>query len=214
MATAGPILIPYSSIVIYLNEIIKFRQTRRKREDEDTLVICCSEDSLLQQVENVYNSDPTEPDLTPTLEVIAHSINLNVVFVPSFLHLRAYISTIQPEPPGPPGLLAIWGLIAAHHDTSELSAQGIGRTAAAVIDAGLRSGKRVVLGEGWCERQDCNNEEIDRMNWIDAEVPILNATVKADGLDGGVSARTVAVRGVLGRWFVFGDMNMKISIVD
>lgn len=111
----------------------------------------------------------TNPLLTAPLYQVAVARHLRVVFVPTVSHLRAHLSVfspagskVSPPPPPPdagqkqhqhqyrhqhqrPPLLLVYGFLALHRDTSEWSAQGIGATAAALVDAGRRCGFRPVL---------------------------------------------------------------------
>jgi len=81
----------------------------------------------------------------------------------------------------------VWGVVAAHRGTSEFSAQAVGRTLAALVEAGRRGGV-VVAEEG--------------RRWWEGEVPVLNASVRQDSL-GVVAGRMAGLEGVVGRWFEF-----------
>lgn len=95
--------------------------------------------------------------------------------------------------------------MAAHKDTAEFSAQGIGRTIAAVVDGGLRAGMKILLGE---EAGELDNG---------VEVPLLNVTMRGEGniratpssvlgnkgKRGGaleIECRSIPLERVLGRW--------------
>ena len=152
------------------------------------------------------------------LETLLAASKIPVIFAPSLLHLRAYLSTIpaQDDDNGDGdnggdggGVLAVWGLIAAHRETSELSGQGLGQTVASAVDAGVRSGRRVLLGEPDCSREQEGDghdshgygDETDNGKIWEEELPLLNTTVNVGSLEGAVAGRTVAVGRVLGRWF-------------
>lgn len=190
---------------------------------------------------NHHNGSNNVPSLAK-LETLLAASKIPVIFAPSLLHLRAYLSTIPPQDDDDDdgndgddgglkggrgrgeggrggGILAVWGLIAAHRETSELSVQGLGQTVASVVDAGVRSGRRVILGEPDCSREQeqegdgddgddgdgcgcgCGRDNWSRRRIWEEELPLLNATVNVGSLEGAVAGRTVAVGRVLGRWF-------------
>ncbi|KAF8248743.1 hypothetical protein K440DRAFT_624141 [Wilcoxina mikolae CBS 423.85] len=132
-----------------------------------------------------------------TLQMIAAASNVKVVFASSLLHLRAFLATIPPHFQND-GILAVWGLVMAHRETSQFSVQGLGRTVASLVDAGIRGGRTVVVGE-------CGGvEEYDEFRrWWEDSVPLLNTSVKLGSLGGTVMGKTVQVCKILGRWFHF-----------
>ncbi|KAG4428279.1 hypothetical protein IFR05_016235, partial [Cadophora sp. M221] len=90
--------------------------------------------------------------LIPTLHQIATSRAVNLVFVPTLSHLRAYLSVFSGESQGGGEkqrqnqqrqfekmgkgvpLLVVYDLVAMHRDTSEWSAQGVGSSVAALVE--------------------------------------------------------------------------------
>ncbi|XMA10623.1 hypothetical protein WAI453_003414 [Rhynchosporium graminicola] len=177
------------------------------------------------------------PLLVATLHQILTSRFINLVFVPTLSHLRAYLSVFSGEveqgdrPPqaqkqfekkgNRTSLLVVYGLVGMHRDTSEWSAQGLGNSVAALVDAGWRGGRGVVA----VEERECDSDsdvrdgeegvEGKRTGW-DERLPMLNGSVKRIGLeseDGGWSGRTVEVGRVLGRWFRFerGEWDQAIE---
>jgi hypothetical protein len=175
------------------------------------------------------NSDtlPLHPLLLPTLHQIATSRHINLVFIPTLSHLRAYLavfSSIEEEGKGPPEkkfdkpgrktpLLVIYGLLELHRDTSEWSAQGLGSSVAGLVEAGWRAVRKVVLLEE--RRMDDVLRDVGveieerwkcRVKIWEERVPMLNGSVRRAGLeseDGGWSGRTVEVGRILARWFNF-----------
>lgn len=108
----------------------------------------------------------------------------------------------------------VYGLVALHRDTSEWSAQGLGNSCAALIEAGWRARRRVVLLEEKAIEDgdiDVDEELIEgggsaAGNVWGEKVPMLNGSVRRAGMeseDGGWSGRTIEVGRVLGRWFKF-----------
>ncbi|KAI1332981.1 hypothetical protein F5Y16DRAFT_627 [Xylariaceae sp. FL0255] len=105
--------------------------------------------------------------LSSPLYQIATSRHIRIVYIPTVTHLRAYLAAFSPDeskipPPPPPSLsttgtsgtttkpsphLIIYGFLALHRDTSEWSAQGIGTTAAALVEVSRRLRWRAVIIE-------------------------------------------------------------------
>jgi hypothetical protein len=81
-------------------------------------------------------------------------------------------------------------------DASEWSAQGIGNSAALLIDAALRNGFRAAVVE---PKGVGGHEDLEHLGG--EMIPLLNGTAKRD--DGTWSGRTVSVKQVLNRWFKF-----------
>ena len=100
-------------------------------------------------------------------------------------------------------LLVVYGFVELHRNTSEWSAQGLGNSLSGLVEAGGRSGRRIVVIE---ERKMGEQRGEGRKNWED-RVPMLNGSVRRVGLeseDGAWSGRTVEVGRIIGRWFRFG----------
>lgn len=175
------------------------------------------------------------PLLIATLHQIVTSRFVNLVFVPTLSHLRAYLAVFSSEAKGqgvegeggPPKqsfekignrtpLLVVYGMVALHRDTSEWSAQGLGSSVAALVEAGWRGGRKVVVVEErelYDESEGGEGAEIRTAGW-DERLPMLNGSVKRVGLeseDGGWSGRTLEVGRVFGRWFRFerGEWDQK-----
>lgn len=191
--------------------------------------------------------------LSTPLRQTAVARHIRTVFVPTVSHLRAFLSVFSAEgdpsskarpPPVPteglsvsaaaPGmaLLLVYGLLDLHRDTSEWNAQGLGSTAACLVEAAHRSGMEAVVvepgtrvrrepsvptrdqGEGLGEggedvpAGDGVNVRVDLEGLLSEEIPVLDMAARRLGGDGeglGWSGRTVPVRRVLGRWFCFRD---------
>jgi len=161
----------------------------------------------------------------------------SLVFVPTLSHLRAYLAAFPPPPKtaalpdqnfDKPGkkkvpLVVVYGLVEMHRHTSEWSAQGLGNSLAGLVEAGWRSGRKVVVveekpvefeGEETVDDVGGDGEGIKKPAstvW-DERVPMLNGSVRRAGLeseDGGWSGRTVEVGRILRRWFKFGNGNWE-----
>ncbi|TVY55232.1 hypothetical protein LSUE1_G009604, partial [Lachnellula suecica] len=91
---------------------------------------------------------PPHPLLIPTLQQIATSRSMKLVFIPTVSHLRAYLAVFT-SPEGKEKrqykegqekgkkapLLVAYGLVELHKDTSEWSAQGLGNSVAGLVEA-------------------------------------------------------------------------------
>jgi hypothetical protein len=170
--------------------------------------------------------------LIPTLHQLASSRCVNLVFIPSVSHLRAFLTVgcnNEREAGGErpqqftksgtkPPLLVVYGLIENHHHTSEWSAQGLSVSLSALIDRANIDGKAVVLIEelDWAFKRDSGGmkrREHTRKMW-EERVPMLNGSVRRQGIDSGDSGwngRTVEVGRVLGRWFRFRRGDWEID---
>ncbi|KAI5921651.1 hypothetical protein F4810DRAFT_721991 [Camillea tinctor] len=169
--------------------------------------------------------------LASPLHQVATSRHIRVVHAPTVTHLRAYLSVFSPSNPslarvpapptpspasGAPPALLVYGLLALHRRTSEWSAQGLGATAAALVELAYRLGWQAVLveplvssssseatGEGTGEGEG-NAQRLEDL--LAEEAPVLSGGVRRKiGVSGGSTwaGRTVEVGRVLGRWFRF-----------
>jgi len=152
------------------------------------------------------------PLLEAPLYQVAVSRHTRLIFVATVSHLRAVLSTfsLKDSPiPAPPAqssviqeggrcpLLVVYGLLEIHRDTSEWSAQGLGSTAAGLVEAATRDTLQAVIIEPW---------RPDHAGYLDEAMPILSRSAHRIGQTvGDVSwtGRTVSVRQALGRWFRF-----------
>lgn len=152
--------------------------------------------------------------LSSPLYQLAISRHIRIVYIPTVTHLRAYLSIFPPqdskvkEPPStfhpagrsPPHLI-IYGVIELHRDTSEWSAQGLGNTAAALVETGHRLGWQLAVVE---PKRRGNHDEFE--NLLRETLPMLSGGGRRMGVDseeGGWSGRTVEVGRVMRRWFRF-----------
>ena len=149
--------------------------------------------------------------LAAPLYQVAVSRHIRVVFVPTVSHLRALLSVFSvadsrvaaPPPsadrisasPKKP-LLLIYGFLELHRSTSEWSVQGIGNTAAVLVE----TAKRVAFQAAVVEPPS----ELDMDGLLTEKVPVLSGSARRirPGFEGsGWTGRTVTVRRILGRWF-------------
>lgn len=183
---------------------------------------------------------PHHPLLIPTLHQVATSRSVNLVFIPTVSHLRAYLAAF----PAPTDnqhdgrlpeqkfdkqgnkvpLLIVYGLIELHRDSSEWSAQGLGNSIAGLVAAAWRTQRRAIAVE---ERKadehlarvegDEDGQQVEhklgRKAWDD-KVPMLKGSVRRVGFeskDSAWSGRTIEVGRVLARWFKFGRGEWEID---
>ncbi|KFA53386.1 hypothetical protein S40293_03432 [Stachybotrys chartarum IBT 40293] len=142
-----------------------------------------------------------------SLMQVAVSRHIRVVFIPTVTHLRAYLATfsskdskIAPPPESTREdsmpLLLVYGFLNIHRDGSEWSAQGIGNTASALVEAATYNGLRAAVMEP---------PTVEEPRIIESQlaesIPLLSGT----SLRGNStwSGRTIAVRRVFDRWFIY-----------
>jgi hypothetical protein len=151
-------------------------------------------------------------------------------------HLRAFLSVFSsfkedvPSPPAPPGrgkgkgkgvekeerdgrrlpLLVVYNFLSLHRDTSEWSVQGLGTSAAVLVEAGRRAGLGVLVVEGAAavDPGDCARQKEGRgmEGLLEERVPVLSGSARRTGGDlegSGWAGKTVQLGRVLGRWFHF-----------
>ncbi|KPA40993.1 hypothetical protein FLAG1_06138 [Fusarium langsethiae] len=161
------------------------------------------------QQDNTENSamEHSHTLLNATLYQTAISRHIRIIFAPTVTHLRAYLSVFTPKnslvsappnhtPDSRTPLLLVYGLMALHRDASEWSAQGIGNSAAFLVDAASRNGFRAAIVE---PQGVGGHEDLEQLGG--EMIPLLNGTAKRD--DGTWCGRTVSIKQVLNRWFKF-----------
>ena len=159
----------------------------------------------------VDQHSPSEPAihplLIPTLHQLATSKQIHLAFCPTIDSLRAYLAS-HAVPPShidgqPPALqVVLLNAIGLHHGTSEFSLQGLSRTLAlAVSSAAARRALHLKLIE-LADIDDPTNPAYGHRLW-DAQVPLLNGSVRLAGEGASWAGRVIKVRMVAGRWFEF-----------
>ncbi|KAL7911638.1 hypothetical protein GGI35DRAFT_477348 [Trichoderma velutinum] len=165
-------------------------------------------------------SSSLHPLQRKTLLQTAVSRHIRLLFVPSTTHLRAYLGTFSASeskipPPTLSGLddsdprcktetplLLAYGFLELHREGSEWSAQGIGTTAAYLVEAAARNSFRAAVAE---PRGAKGHQLLD--DFLDEKVPILSGAAIKD--DGTWSGRTIPIKAVLSRWFEFKQQDEK-----
>ena len=179
-----------------------------------------SPDPSLPDLDVDIPPNPTAPEeppqrhplLIPTLQQVATSRSIDLAFIPTVTHLRAY-SAAFPGPETKAGhvkqewekkgknipLLVIYGVVGLHKDTSEWSAQGLGNSLSGCVEAAWRSGRSVVLiEEKKVEEEEDDIEVVEerlgdegdieparggRYKVWEERVPMLNGSVRRAGLE-------------------------------
>lgn len=169
----------------------------------------------------------------PSLLGLANSRSVKLAFCPSLSHLRAYLAKLavptsqsfhasdttntddkQADQP----VLAILNPIDIHRSTSSFSAQGLNRTFALAVEAAHAIKSDLLMGECTSLRSSGMEQYDPEMDYEDGfpppqpapenpwdeEVSMLNVTTKSFGAGGrGWVGRTVSLRRIAERWFVF-----------
>lgn len=176
------------------------------------LIICQDKDQFLESLFNGQSSSHYTRLLHPTLNLLAGSQRCSIVFTPTVTHLRAQLSRVHNEGSVPLVAIGIWHFVEAHWDSSDFSAQGIGRTAAAIISAGQRSNSRVIVCGPAYLYGKANATEIDLTvpdmmeahGRTVAHVPLMNPSTRLGIAASAVSQRAfVHTSAIIGRWFAF-----------
>lgn len=126
---------------------------------DTTILICSTRSVFLESLASAVGDAPENELLHATLQQIASSRSIQLAFLPTLSHLRAYLAVFRPKSHDGPDaqtftrsgtrtpLLLVYGLVNLHRDTSEWSAQGLGITIAALVENGLRNSIRIVMRE-------------------------------------------------------------------
>jgi hypothetical protein len=162
-----------------------------------TLIICSTQSTFLQDLRSSLTEDSFL--YSPTIALLASSSTIDLAYVPTLPHLRAYISacrsspreTISFEKPGTKEpMLAIVNSIGLHENTTAFSAQGYGLTIASAVETAVRERMRLMIVE---------YTESGEQVWT-RELPVLNGS--GDRLAG----RAIELEKVLARWCRYGGI--------
>ncbi|KAK2008168.1 hypothetical protein LZ32DRAFT_609707 [Colletotrichum eremochloae] len=181
------------------------------REDFVTTLVSEAQENKLEEDSRTTEERLPLPLLSATLYQTAVARHIRILFIPTVVHLRAYLSAFDPSdsltqpppryPPPPSGkrqppLLLVYGLLNLHRDTSEWSAQGLSNSAAALLEAAQRTEFKPVV----VEPKGAGGHE-DFKAVLQDDVPVLSGSSRRD--EGVWTGRTVKMKQVLGRWFRF-----------
>ncbi|OBU00322.1 hypothetical protein VE01_01567 [Pseudogymnoascus verrucosus] len=161
MAPASPIAVPPVTPRVLLDYILT------STSYPTTLLVCSPRAAFLSSLQNSASTSSTLQSSTSTLHLLSLSPHIQTIFTPTLSHLRAWLSVADsscaaPAPASDPvskdaidtvkhgngrSQLVVLGLVNMHKGTSEWSVQGLSSTAAALVEAGQRMGRKVVLVE-------------------------------------------------------------------
>ncbi|OBT68549.1 hypothetical protein VE03_01738 [Pseudogymnoascus sp. 23342-1-I1] len=161
MAPASPVAVPPVTSRVLLDYILT------STSYPTTLLVCSPRAAFLSSLQNSASTSSTLQSSTSTLHLLSVSPHIQTIFTPTLSHLRAWLSVADSECAAPaPALhpeiksttdtvkhgngrsqLVVWGLVNMHKGTSEWSVQGLSSTTAALVEAGQRMGRKVVLVE-------------------------------------------------------------------
>ncbi|KAF2838971.1 hypothetical protein M501DRAFT_1058219 [Patellaria atrata CBS 101060] len=218
----------------------------RHHAEPSTLIVCSARDDFIHHllgalpentlfelyagnVEEIAPVTKRSHLLVPTINLLAASRTLKVVFCSSLPALQAYLSvyTVMKKSgskysgTGTP-TLGLLNPIALHEETSSYSAQGLGRTFASAVEAASRAAQQLLIAECCANfRRDRNEEELgEETDYVMAgantqaqiatndpwqqQLAILNVTTRTFGAsERGWVGRTVKAKMVAERWCRF-----------
>jgi hypothetical protein len=207
-----------------------------------TVIICSTRENFLSQItptvlaaqpqeippsqESLVEDEPTSKPLphrflVPTLQLLARSRAIKLLYCPSIDTLRACLSSyVAPDAAeesaglssSPKSLLAILDLVLLHHATSEFSVQGLMRTFASAVEAANRNAMDLML----CECKDIHdptNPNCGPRIW-DTDVQLLSGSVRLGSGGSAFAGRMVSVRRIAGRWLSFEQQQRKKQELD
>jgi len=161
-------------------ELVTFAVTFAQRSPENgRLILITTQDrtAFLSSLNSTLFTIHSSPLASASLILASDKVTLYQV--ETLAHLRVLLSSLQHSNVG---FLGVDSFISLHETASELSAQGISRTVAAMVNVTSSTNGVLVLREP--------RESVERT------VPILNSGVGG----GSLSSATVSVIRVLGRW--------------
>ena len=188
------------------------------------LVICMTREDFIQS----FVSEASAPShdlqsekliwsiLHPSLRTVKATQQTHLIFAPSLMHLRAFLSTLPEDAAqhsaGTIGadkgvraapVLAIVNLFDLHRANSEFSAQGVSRTLALAVDVAARTGSQLNVFELAEPSGAHSTDPIEQQVWEpwSQNVPLLDNSVRSHGGDDQVWAgRTVEYGRLLRTW--------------
>ena len=194
-----------------------------------TVVICSPREAFLEalyasltdtDIERETNYAILQSLLVPTIHHLSISGTVNVAFVATLAHLRAYLAALRPGFELHPEIknassshirpmLAIYGLLNLHVFTSDYSAQGLSRTLAIAVEAATAVHKRLLMAEHPMNNMNqeptnvIGNDSIAQANPWKLEIPLLNGSIRYSGEGAIWPGRTVEAARVVSRWCDF-----------
>jgi len=167
----------------------------------------------------------SSPFITAPITLVAAASKFMVTYAPTLMHLRAILATLHTSTSSSPStattsaeetaaekvgpqVVAIYGILNLHRESGELTAQGLSRTLAALVDYTYsfpgNHMSDVELKEGF----DGEKMVVIQVEEINEKIPIVNSDMmmkrnflSGDGFDEEGEKWKVAVEKVVERWF-------------
>lgn len=203
--------------IAHCNLVSDLLQQLLEGNSDTHLIVCATRAEFMVQLTAAIRSQLADPDtaaghglLTKTIGLLARSSKIRLAFCPSLESLRAYLAVLGPAVDvtiedgslsNDRQLLAVLDMIALHVTTSEFSAQGLSRTLASVVEASARAGMDLQLYE--CMDALDPSSTVKGSKLWDANVPLLNGSVRMRSDQNTWGGRGVTVKRVAERWFEF-----------
>ncbi|KAI4205357.1 MAG: hypothetical protein LQ350_000398 [Teloschistes chrysophthalmus] len=189
-----------------------------------TMIVCSSREQFLEKVQlSIKKQESSDsmphPLLLPTIHQLATSRTVQMAFVPTLPHLRAYSSSFTAEegvqhgsaalakPGSQVSMLAVYGFLNLHQCTTEYSVQGLSRSLALAVEAADACKMQLVLvedpGDWEIETSELDDETEARPArdvWKE-QVPILNSSLALSD-DRAWAGRTVDIGAIVRKWCV------------
>lgn len=206
-----------------------------------TLVVCASQADFITDFLSESSRDDEGAQLrdglvqsssSSTLLQLAVSRHIRVAFVPTVVHLRAFLAAFDPgtsrvgpppemesssgsidgsdsiersvAPPAARPSLFVYGFVQLHRNTSEWSAQGLAASAAVLVETAGRFGFDACIVDG----------RHPSTGGLDERVPVLSTVPRRQLQRAGYPLRTQRLGAVLGRWFRFAPGHWDNDDVD
>ena len=174
-SASSPLLIISNTPVELITSAVTFPQ-HSSVHGRHVLIICHRRNALLESLTSTLLTSPLST-LNSAPSILASNA-VTVYYVETLAHLRVLLSSLQQSDVA---FLGIDNFISLHETAAELSAQGISRTLAAMVNITSSSNGILTLRE--------SRESVER------SVPILNS-----GVSGGISQAMIPIIRVLGCW--------------
>ena len=208
-----------------------------------TLLICSSKEIFLKDLLSSVVETASELQdessevsasqhylLNPTIHLVARSSSVNLVFVPTLPHLRAYLEiygtssesassvAFDPNSDHLVPFLAVWGLVHLHRSTADYSAQGLSRTLASAVEAVSYESHKLVLAEPQLTPERGESENPDPPDttsdspWKD-RVPLLSGSIRYGGGERNLAGNTTEIGSILAKWCTFIKLDQDSHVV-
>lgn len=229
LSTGGrPIVFESINATTFLQHITRYHT------EPSTIIVCLSREEFLKRLlAECQESDVDEfshleeyrhPLLIPTIQLLATSRTINLAYMPTLMHLRAYLAGyLTPERSTSPAavydkpgmnvrILAMVNLLHLHKQTDDFSAQSLSRTLALAVDTATQHNMNLVVAEFPVapEAKGIEPDDIPSTTnpWTE-QLPLLNSRVHYGGDDRTWTGRTVQVRRVMEAWFEFERLDLQ-----